>query len=176
MDRVIGAALAQQAERLAGLPFHRLRWIERYYGLEDGVPEILAETLVDIRPGAEGWEVSLRDGVEAGSRLRQHVRRELAQGHGRHRPRRRAEATEGNGNQEGGMNMAAERKAVSSKLKLVISYNDENDNLCEKSVQMRNLVNGADPANVVTAVNAIGTLYEDPITGIHEVVENEITA
>ena len=66
--------------------------------------------------------------------------------------------------------MAAERKAISGKLKLVISYNDENDNLCEKSVQMRNLVNGADPAN------AIGTLYEDPITGIHEVVENEITA
>ena len=63
--------------------------------------------------------------------------------------------------------MASERKAVSSKLKLVISYNDENDTLCEKSVQMRNLV---------TAVNAIGTLYEDPITGIHEVVENEITA
>ena len=45
--------------------------------------------------------------------------------------------------------MAAERKAVSSKLKLVISYNDENDNLCEKSVQMRKLVNGADSANVV---------------------------
>ena len=41
---------------------------------------------------------------------------------------------------------------------------------------MRNLVNGAEPANVVTAVNAIGTLYEDPITGIHEIVENEITA
>ena len=71
---------------------------------------------------------------------------------------------------------SAERKAVSSKLKLVISYNDENDNLCEKSVQMRNLVTGVEPANVVTAVNAIGTLYEDPITGIHEVVENEITA
>ena len=71
--------------------------------------------------------------------------------------------------------MAAERKVVSSKLKLVISYNDENDNLCEKSVQMRNLVTGVEPANVV-AVNAIGTLYEDPITGIHEVVENEITA
>lgn len=75
--------------------------------------------------------------------------------------------------------MAAERKAVSSKLKLVISYNDENDNLCEKSVQMRNLVTGVEPTNVVTAVNAvnaIGTLYEDPITGIHEIVENEITA
>ena len=28
--------------------------------------------------------------------------------------------------------MAAERKAISGKLKLVISYNDENDNLCEK--------------------------------------------
>lgn len=78
MDRVIAAALAQQAERLAALPFHRLRWIERYYGLEDGVPEILAETLVDIHPGAEGWEVVLRDGVEAGSDLRRHVRRELA--------------------------------------------------------------------------------------------------
>jgi hypothetical protein len=67
-------------------------------------------------------------------------------------------------------------KQISGKLKLVISYNDENDNLCEKSVQMRNLVTGVEPANVVTAVNAIGTLYEDPITGIHEVVENEITA
>ncbi|QWT47210.1 hypothetical protein [Azospira inquinata] len=78
MDRVIAAALAQQAERLAALPFHRLRWIERYYGLEDGVPEILAETLADIHPGAEGWEVVLRDGVEAGSDLRRHVRRELA--------------------------------------------------------------------------------------------------
>ena len=31
--------------------------------------------------------------------------------------------------------MAAERKAVSSKLKLVFSYNDENDNLCEKSLE-----------------------------------------
>ena len=72
--------------------------------------------------------------------------------------------------------MAAERKAISGKLKLVISYNDENDNLCEKSVQMRNLVTGVEPANVITAVNAIGTLYEDPITGIHEIVEKEITA
>lgn len=40
--------------------------------------------------------------------------------------------------------MAAERKAISGKLKLVISYNDENDNLCEKSVQMRNLVTGVE--------------------------------
>lgn len=46
----------------------------------------------------------------------------------------------------------------------------------KKSVQMRNLVTGVEPANVITAVNAIGTLYEDPITGIHEIVENEITA
>ena len=51
--------------------------------------------------------------------------------------------------------MAAERKAISGKLKLVISYNDENDNLCEKSVQMRNLVTGVEPANVITAVNAL---------------------
>lgn len=48
--------------------------------------------------------------------------------------------------------MAAERKAISGKLKLVISYNDENDNLCEKSVQMRNLVTGVEPANVILYV------------------------
>ena len=70
----------------------------------------------------------------------------------------------------------AERKAVTSKLKLVLSYQDELGESHEKSVQMRNLVNGADAANIVTAANAFGTLYEDRIASIHEIVENEISA
>ncbi len=68
----------------------------------------------------------------------------------------------------------AERKAITSKLKLVLTYQNELGEPYEKSVQMRNLVNGADAANIVTAANAFGTLYEEPITGIHEIVENEI--
>lgn len=66
------------------------------------------------------------------------------------------------------------RNAISSKLKLVLSYQDELGESHTKSVQMRNLVNGAEPANIITAVNAFGTLYEDPITTVHEIVENEI--
>ena len=69
----------------------------------------------------------------------------------------------------------AERKAIVSKLKLVLSYQDELGESHEKSVQMRNLVNGADAANIVTAANAFGTLYEDRIAGIHEIVEKEIS-
>ena len=52
----------------------------------------------------------------------------------------------------------AERSAVSSKLKLVLSYQDDYGETRSKSVQMRNLVINADAANVITAVDAIGTL------------------
>lgn len=69
----------------------------------------------------------------------------------------------------------AERSAVSSKLKLVLSYQDDYGETQSKSVQMRNLVINADAANVITAVDAIGTLYENPIVTVREVVENEIT-
>ena len=54
----------------------------------------------------------------------------------------------------------AERSAVSSKLKLVLSYPDEYGETRSKSVLMRNLVVGADAASVIT---------------VREVVENEIT-
>ena len=69
----------------------------------------------------------------------------------------------------------AERSAVSSKLKLVLSYPDEYGETRSKSVLMRNLVVGAAAASVITAVDAIGTLYENPIVTVREVVENEIT-
>lgn len=69
----------------------------------------------------------------------------------------------------------AERSAVSSKLKLVLSYQDDYGETRSKSVLMRNLVVGADAASVITAVDAIGTLYENPIVTVREVVENEIT-
>ena len=69
----------------------------------------------------------------------------------------------------------AERSAVSSKLKLVLSYQDDYGETRSKTVQMRNLVINADAASVITAVDAIGTLYENPIVTVREVVENEIT-
>ena len=69
----------------------------------------------------------------------------------------------------------AERSAVSSKLKLVLSYQDDYGETRSKSVQMRKLVINADAASVITAVDAIGTLYENPIVTVREVVENEIT-
>ena len=69
----------------------------------------------------------------------------------------------------------AERSAVSSKLKLVLSYQDDYGETRSKSVQMPNLVINADAASVITAVDAIGTLYENPIVTVREVVENEIT-
>ncbi|WP_298014474.1 hypothetical protein [uncultured Megasphaera sp.] len=68
----------------------------------------------------------------------------------------------------------AERSAVSSKLKLVLSYLDESGEARHKSVQMRNLVINADANSVITAVDALGTLYDDPIVTVREVVENEI--
>ena len=70
----------------------------------------------------------------------------------------------------------AERSAVSSKLKLVLSYLDESGEARSKSVQMRNLVINADAETVIAAVGALGTLYDDPIVTVREVVENEITA
>ena len=45
----------------------------------------------------------------------------------------------------------AERSAVSSKLKLVLSYLDESGEARSKSVQMRNLVINADAENEITA-------------------------
>ena len=48
----------------------------------------------------------------------------------------------------------AERSAVSSKLKLVLSYLDESGEARSKSVQMRNLVINADAENVIAAVGA----------------------
>ena len=70
----------------------------------------------------------------------------------------------------------AERSAVSSKLKLVLSYLDESGEARSKSVQMRNLVINADAENVIAAVGALGTLYDDPIVTVREVVEHEIPA
>lgn len=78
IDRVIAAALSQHGVLLGAFPFLQLRWIERYYGIEDGVPEMLAETLVNIVPGPDGWQVQPRDCVPVGSRLLRHIRNELA--------------------------------------------------------------------------------------------------
>ena len=78
IDRVIAATLTQHGRLLGAFPFQELRWIERYYGIEDGVPEMLAEALVDITPGPDGWQVQPRDCIAVGSRLLRHIRNELA--------------------------------------------------------------------------------------------------
>ncbi len=78
IDRVIAAARTQHPALLAAAPFHRIRWIERYYGIEDGIPEMLAETVADISPGPDGWQVRPKDCLPVGSQLLRHIRRELA--------------------------------------------------------------------------------------------------
>ncbi len=70
----------------------------------------------------------------------------------------------------------AERTAVSTKLKLTMSYQDGTGASKTRQVTMAHLKNGADPENIAAAVGAVGSLQDDPITAIREVVENEITA
>lgn len=41
---------------------------------------------------------------------------------------------------------------------------------------MAHLKAGAEPANIIDVVTALGTLQDDPFTAIREVVENEISA
>lgn len=77
IPQVIAAALCQHPTLLGSTPPAGIRWIERYYGVEDGVPEMLAETVADIRPGPEGWQVTPRDCLPVGSGLLRHIRSEL---------------------------------------------------------------------------------------------------
>lgn len=70
----------------------------------------------------------------------------------------------------------AERTALSTKLKLTISYQDSQGQSKTRQLTMAHLKNNAEPANIAAAVGAVGTLQDDPITAIREVVENEITA
>ena len=69
----------------------------------------------------------------------------------------------------------AERSAVSSKLKLVLSYQTTTAKRGANRYRCATSSSMPTPANVITAVDAIGTLYENPIVTVREVVENEIT-
>lgn len=70
----------------------------------------------------------------------------------------------------------AERTPISSKLKLTVSYQDGSGAQKKRQVTMAHLKSGAEPANIVDVVTALGTLQDDPFTSIHEVVEHEISA
>ena len=70
----------------------------------------------------------------------------------------------------------AERTPVSSNLKLTVSYQDGSGAQKTRQVTLAHLKSGAEPANIVDVVTALGTLQDDPFTAIREVVEHEISA
>lgn len=70
----------------------------------------------------------------------------------------------------------AERTAISSKLKLTVSYQDQEGAQKTRQMTFAHLKPAAAPENIAAAAAAIGTLQDDPITIIREVVEHEITA
>ncbi len=70
----------------------------------------------------------------------------------------------------------AERTAISSKLKLTVSYQDHEGTQKKRQMTFAHLKPSAEPENIAAAAAAIGTLQDDPITSIREVIENEITA
>lgn len=70
----------------------------------------------------------------------------------------------------------AKRAVVSSKLKLTVTYMNEEGKEKNRQVTLANLKANVEPANIVSAAGAIATLQNDPVSKIVEVTENEITA
>ncbi|MCH4166771.1 MAG: DUF1659 domain-containing protein [Megasphaera sp.] len=70
----------------------------------------------------------------------------------------------------------ATRTAVSSKLKLTVSYTDDGGNDKTRQVTLANLKANVEAANIINAADAIATLQNDPVSKIVEVTENEISA
>lgn len=70
----------------------------------------------------------------------------------------------------------AERTAISSKLKLTVSYQDHEGAQKKRQMTFAHLKPSAEPESITAVATAIGTLQDDPITSIREVIENEITA
>ena len=70
----------------------------------------------------------------------------------------------------------AERTAISSKLKLTVSYQDHEGAQKKRQMTFAHLKPSAEPESITAAAAAIGTLQDDPITSIREVIENESTA
>ncbi len=70
----------------------------------------------------------------------------------------------------------AECTAISSKLKLTVSYQDHEGAQKKRQMTFAHLKPSAEPESITAVATAIGTLQDDPITSIREVIENEITA
>lgn len=70
----------------------------------------------------------------------------------------------------------AERTAISSKLKLTVSYQDHKGAQKKRQMTFAHLKPSAEHESITAVATAIGTLQDDPITSIREVIENEITA
>ncbi len=70
----------------------------------------------------------------------------------------------------------ANRTPISSKLKLTISYQNEEGADKTRQLTLAHLKNGAAPDAITATVDAIAALHSDPVTAITEVIENEITA
>ena len=70
----------------------------------------------------------------------------------------------------------ASRKAVSGKLKLVLSYTDENEKAKERQISFSGMKPGVEAQNLVNAANALAGLQPDTLARVLETVENEVVA
>lgn len=70
----------------------------------------------------------------------------------------------------------AARQALSGKMKLILTYQNEDGVTKERQVNLANLKAGMDAADVSAVATALGTLQEDPIKEVREIIESIITA
>lgn len=67
------------------------------------------------------------------------------------------------------------RIGVQGKLKIIYTYADETGIAKERNKTFNNLKTDQDVAKILAAGNALGSLQEDTVTGIHEIAEYELT-
>lgn len=69
----------------------------------------------------------------------------------------------------------AAREAISGKMKLIMTYQDEAGTQKERQVNLANLKANMEPAAISAVAAAFGTLQEDAIAEVHEIIESKIT-
>lgn len=67
------------------------------------------------------------------------------------------------------------REAISGKLKLIMTYQDDAGTLKERQVSLVNLKANMEPADLSAVAAAFGTLQEDPVAEVHEIIESKIS-
>ncbi len=69
----------------------------------------------------------------------------------------------------------AEREAVAGKMKLIMSYQDDAGTWKERQVNLANLKANMEPTDLSAVAAAFGTLQEDAVKEVHEIIESRIS-